>query len=639
MPDALPAQKTLEERLRACESRLKAIVEHTPNVSIQGYTVDGRILFWNKSSEHVFGWRAEEAIGKKLEQLIFTKEEGAKFAVMLREIQATKKAVGPIEFRFDRRNGQQGWCLSTVFEIPGESDGANFICMDVDITERKAAEDALRASEELFSKAFCCGPDMMSVSDLETGRFIEINDTHAKLVGFARHEIIGRSPMELGMLENPADHHVYVAELKTHGRVRDFEVRAQNRQGKLFIVSVSAELVQLGGRTCVLRVTRDITAKKAADEALRSSEERFELAVRGSNDGIWDWNILTGEIYHSPRYSELLRYEPGEFPGVLDSLISHLHPEDRERALAAIQAHQAARVPYDIEYRLRTKDGQYRWFRSRGQAIWNSEGKAVRMSGSLTDIHERKAAEDALRLAQGEALLARQEFTQRLISAQEQERRRLASELHDSLGQNLSLIKNRIQLALSEKGLGDSAVKHLDAAAKGVGDALNEVRSLAHHLRPLPIEEFGLTDSLESLVQEMADSSSIHFEHRFEQVDDLFPGEQATMVYRILQEALNNMIKHSKATSASVTIERDLHCVRIKVEDNGRGFNRADVLGARKTRTGIGLTSIDERVRMLGGSLNIRSGPGRGTALEIEVLLPEAAGVAPLRLAEAPRSG
>jgi PAS domain S-box-containing protein len=341
---------------------------------------------------------------------------------------------------------------------------------------------------------------------------------------------------------------------------------------------------------------------------------------------------LTGEIYRSPRYNELLRYGPEELRDGIESFHEHLHPEDRERTLAAIRAHQEDHMPYDIEHRLRTKDGQYRWFRSRAQAVWNSEGKAVRMAGSLTDIHERKAAEESLRQAQAEALVARQEFTQRLISAQEQERKRLASELHDSLGQTLSLIKNRIQMALSEDGAGDAAVNQLEAAAKDVGDALNEVRSLAHRLRPLPIEELGLTDSLESLLQEVAESSGIHFKHRFEQVDDLFPGEQATMVYRILQEALNNLVKHSHATSASVTIERDLHCVRIKVEDKGRGFKKSEVLGARKNRTGIGLTSIDERVRMLGGSLNIRSGPGQGTSLEIEVLLPETAGVAPLRV-------
>jgi len=500
MPATPSAPRSLEEKLRACEERLNSIVQHTPNVSIQGYAPDGRILFWNKSSERVFGWRAEEAIGKRLEDLIFTKEEGAAFASMLRDIRQKKQAVGPIEFRFDRRNGQEGWCLSTIFEIPGDCE-PNFICMDVDITERKTAEKALRASEELFSKAFSACPDVMSVSDLETGRYLEVNEVHERLFGYARHEVIGRSPEELGLLANPTDHGTFVHELRAHGRVRDYEVIARNRHGKQMIVLISAELVHLSGRVCVLRITKDIT--------------------------------------------------------------------------------------------------------------------------------ERKAAEECLRKAQADALLARQEFTQRLISAQEQERKRLASDLHDSLGQDLSLIKNRVHLALTKHDLPPAVVSHLEAVAKLADDTLNEVRNLSHHLRPLPIEEFGLTDSLENLVQEVAASSTIRFESRFEQIDDLFPGEQATMVYRIVQEALSNLVKHACATSATVTVERDLRCARLRIEDNGRGFHRSSVVGPRTVRTGIGLTSIEERVTMLGGNLDIRSGPGQGTVLEIEIPLSEAAGVLP----------
>src|SRR5690348_14266127 len=143
MPNPTPA-KSIEERLRACERRYTAIVQHTPNVTIQGYSGDGRVLFWNAASEHVFGWLAEEAIGKRLEQLIFTKEEGALFLEMLEKIRRTRKPLGPNEFRFTRRNGEEGWCLSTVFEIPGESNDPCYICMDVDITGRKLAENALR---------------------------------------------------------------------------------------------------------------------------------------------------------------------------------------------------------------------------------------------------------------------------------------------------------------------------------------------------------------------------------------------------------------------------------------------------------------------------------------------------------------
>lgn len=753
MPGRTPP-KSIEERLRACERRFTAIVQHTPNVCIQGYDLEGRILFWNEASEHIFGWLAEEALGKKLEQLIFTQPEGEQFTAMLQKIRETKKPLGPIEFRFNRRNGEEAWCLSTIFEIPVESDEPCFICMDVDITARKIAEKGLRASEELFSKAFCASPDIMSISDLETGRYIEVNDVHEKLTGFRRHEIIGRSPAELGIMENPADYERYARELRANGRVRDFEVRAQTRQGKPIIVSISAELVQMGGRTCVLRVSRDITARKAAEDALRASEqrfrgyfemglvgmaiaspdeklvlfndrlceifgyprdelasrtwteltrpgdlacdtamfkrvvsgelndyevekqlahkdgrivhariigkclrnqddkvtalvamvqditarkqaeealrksqERFDLAVRGSNDGIWDWNILTGEVYYSPRVRELLGYGPGEFPDLIASIDTHFHPDDHERTWAALHAHLDTRMPYDMEHRLRTKDGRFRWFRCRGQAVWEDSGRPVRMAGSLTDIHDRKIDEEALRQAQADALVARQEFTQRLISAQEQERKRLAGELHDSLGQNLSLVKNRVQLALGGTGLEPSVTNHLEAASKLMTDCINEVRNLAHHLRPLPIGQSRLTDSLEALVQEVAESSAIPFERRFENVDDLFAGEQATMIYRILQEALNNLVKHSRAASAAVTVERDLHCIRLIIQDNGKGFDKSFVMGPHRIRTGIGLTSIDERVRMLGGSMEVRTGPGQGTVLQFEIPLHETAGI------------
>src|SRR5262245_1672684 len=136
MPSSAPPM-SVEERLRACERRFTSIVQHTPNVTIQGYDLEGRIVFWNEASEHVFRWRAEEGIGKEHENLIFTKEEGAQFAAMLLKIQQAKKPMGPLEFRFNRRNGEEGWCLSTIFEIPGEANEPCFICMDVDITERK----------------------------------------------------------------------------------------------------------------------------------------------------------------------------------------------------------------------------------------------------------------------------------------------------------------------------------------------------------------------------------------------------------------------------------------------------------------------------------------------------------------------
>ena len=139
-----------------------------------------------------------------------------------------------------------------------------------------------------------------------------------------------------------------------------------------------------------------------AKASLRASEERYLLALAGSTDGLWDWDLLSNTVFYSDRFREILGYTPAEFPGTIDSLRSRLHPEDAEAVWTAIKRHLQERVPYRVEYRLQTKSGDYRWFLAGGQAIWNSEGKAIRMSGSIQDITERKQGELNLKAALSE---------------------------------------------------------------------------------------------------------------------------------------------------------------------------------------------------------------------------------------------
>ena len=133
------------------------------------------------------------------------------------------------------------------------------------------------------------------------------------------------------------------------------------------------------------------------ENKLRESQERYDLAVRGSSNGLWDWNTLTDEVFYAPRFKEMIGYTDAEMPNLFEAWESKLHPEDRKRVLTAVQNHLKDRVPYNVEYRLQTKQGEYCWFNARGQAIWNKAGKAVRMAGSITDISDRKEAEVALR--------------------------------------------------------------------------------------------------------------------------------------------------------------------------------------------------------------------------------------------------
>jgi chemotaxis protein methyltransferase CheR len=139
-----------------------------------------------------------------------------------------------------------------------------------------------------------------------------------------------------------------------------------------------------------------------AKAALRDSEERYLLALAGSTDGLWDWDLLSETVFYSDRFRQILGYSVEEFPATIDSFRSRLHPDDAEAIWTAIEHHLQERVPYKVEYRLRTKSGEYLWFLARGQAIWDTEGKAVRMSGSIQDITERKQAELNLQIALSE---------------------------------------------------------------------------------------------------------------------------------------------------------------------------------------------------------------------------------------------
>ena len=163
-------------------------------------------------------------------------------------------------------------------------------------------------------------------------------------------------------------------------------------------VATEYELRHVNRRLTSLNLDLDrVVADRTAE--LRASEERFALAVRGSTDGIWDWDVVSGEVYYAPRFKELLGYAEDEFPNVFASFESHLHPEDRQRTLEVLQAHLEQRGDFDAEYRLLTKSHGYRWFRARGQAIWDAEKHATRMAGSITDITVMRTAREATEAA------------------------------------------------------------------------------------------------------------------------------------------------------------------------------------------------------------------------------------------------
>ncbi len=209
--------------------------------------------------------------------------------------------------------------------------------------------------------------------------------------------------------------------------------------------------------------------------------------------------------------------------------------------------------------------------------------------------------------------LAQQAFSRQLIESQESERKRIAQELHDGLGQNLLVIKNRAMLGLAVEGKDEQ----FSEIQESVTDALSEVRTIAYNLRPLHIERLGLTSTIEEMIEEVEAASQIEINYDIENIDDLFSPEDEINIYRIVQESLNNIVKHSNAKRGSVEIYREDRKLFIKIKDDGNGF---DVENSEAEK-GLGLNGIAERVKILGGFYSIESEFGKGTKVLVEIEL------------------
>jgi len=210
-----------------------------------------------------------------------------------------------------------------------------------------------------------------------------------------------------------------------------------------------------------------------------------------------------------------------------------------------------------------------------------------------------------------------QEFSMRLIASQEAERKRIARELHDSLGQNIIIIKNRALLGKQAGDDKDSVSEQLDEIARTASSTLDEMRKIAHNLRPLNLERFGLTDTIVQTVKDVGSAARISLETHIDNIDTLVSTEVQIHLFRIVQEALNNIVKHAQATSGSVSINAGNGAIRLTIVDNGRGFDSA--IDSRNA--GFGLADIGERVKLIGGELTIDSTPGKGTRMIVVLTL------------------
>jgi signal transduction histidine kinase/ligand-binding sensor domain-containing protein len=285
----------------------------------------------------------------------------------------------------------------------------------------------------------------------------------------------------------------------------------------------------------------------------------------------------------------------------------------------------------------RIPDGRYRFLviAADNDGVWSAEGKSIEITVippfwrrwwfvalvtfAITSIIILRYKQRVRHLRREHAI--QQAFSRQLIDSQESERKRIASELHDSLEQYLLVVKNNASLGINMAEDGSPVKEKLEEVSSTTSQALEEVRKIAHNLRPSHLDELGLKDALEAMVDSVASSSKIRFSAEIDSIVGILSKEAEMNLYRIAQECISNILKHSGATEAKVAFKRDGRRARLVIRDNGKGFNADPSVPVRSTPQNFGLTGISERARMLGGKEVIHSVPGQGTTITVTLTL------------------
>jgi PAS domain S-box-containing protein len=477
------------------------------------------------------------------------------------------------------------------------------------LAERNRTLEELRESEERFKNLSAAAFEGIAIS--EKGRVLDINDQGLKMFGYERSEMIGKEIIELTAPESRA----MVVEAIRTGNETIYGHQLLRKDGSIFFAEAQARMVHIGDQTLRMTALRDITERKRAEESLRNSEALFRSYFDLAMVGCVISSIEKGIIAVNDQFCQMLGYSREELEKMTWTQLTH--PDDVAADVAQFNRVLAGEIDsYTLDKRYLRKNGLEIFVTLSVRCSRHPDGSPNHFVGLVMDITDRKRAETEREEAISREQQARTEYTFQLIASQEAERTRIARELHDSLGQNLLLIKNHAELEMAKTKLPEAIREEFQNISNLTSQAIAEVRQISHDLHPPQLDILGLTRALRALVDNTDESSAIDIAGKFDPADDLFPREAATNVYRIVQESLNNILKHSRAKNARITLERDVHEVQLKIEDDGCGFMTGKDGDGEK---GIGLKNIAERVRMLGGKIKLDSQPDKGTRIEITI--------------------
>lgn len=575
---------------------------------------NGEILFVNRAGLEMFGVSREQIRGKRTRDVDFVtlREDGTECPPLMRPVARAIRSKSPVigEVLGWHRPGSDEtlWTLVTaVPQLTETGEVRDVITTLTDITDRKNTEAALRRTAELNRQILFSAQEGIIVHDREL-RYVLWNPYMERMSGVKENEAIGKHPLELfpfmaeiGMyadMERALEGET-VSSLDAH-----FSVPESNREG--WCNNNFAPLRDAHGEIIgVVATVRDITDRKQTEDQLRKSETLLAQAEQLANVGSWDMNVKTGQSTLSKNLVRIYGLN-SEDEWDREAYWNRVHPADRERFRAVTKKATEECKPFEYVVRYRSKEGPYRVHFLRAIQVPGPDGKTERSIGVAHDITEQVRAEEELR-----------QLSSRLLKLQDQERRRIARDLHDSVSQKLLTINlNLAQFAKAEEVRNKRARQILADTRRTVRDLSREIRSLSYLLHPPLLDELGLASAIEEYAKGFSQRSGIDLEFEMPSAVGRMPREAEMALFRIVQESLGNIQRHSGSSRGRIWLGRAGEDVVLEVADEGRGM-AVDKLGEAETglgTLGVGILGMRERMRQLGGRLEILSGD-RGTTV------------------------
>lgn len=463
----------------------------------------------------------------------------------------------------------------------------------------------LQQEQGILRTFFRALPDMAWIKDAE-GRYLACNPLFEEFCGFREDQVIGQTDFafvdqELAAFFRQKDQEAILAD---RPRFNEEWITYASDGRRALMETVKAPIRDAEGRpVAVLGIAHDITAHRYLEDSLRASRHALEEAQRIARIGSWQLDLADNRMEWSDEVFRILEVDPKKNGASWDAVMAITHPDDRERLGQCHADCCTRRTPFDIQHRLLMADGRIKHVHGRCEIPVGEDGTPLRAIGTIQDITAAREAAD--RLEESRRLL--QELTAHREEVREEERRRIALNLHEELGQLLGSL--RMGLSVQRVWTDPAAFRErLPALLSQVDLVIDGLREAVAELRPNPLN-MGIIPALEWLVLDFSKNQGIECTfHGIEGIDLSDP--RATALFRIVQESLGNVARHSGADRADVFLEREGAELVLRVRDKGKGF---DPLAPRPKT--FGLLGIWERSAMLGGHLDIRSAPGQGTEI------------------------